>query len=955
MSKLTIDIPTTHERELKNSLKAKGHTVHSWFSEQIDLLLEETSDTQSPKELNLDALKDIDWAFTDDNTSQFTHDIHPYPAKFIPQIPENLILGLSERGDLVLDPFSGSCTTATEAVRLGRQAVSIDANPLSAVIGKAKTALLDKKDEDDLDSLKTHIYSFISAIKSDGDLEIYSDIVKRFGHFAPEIPNHEKWFKSYVFTELSLIRGLILSVTSETAKNIALVAFSRIIIRVSNQDSETRYTAKDNKIEQAETLTSFIESLNYVVRKVSLNKAKNSSMGQFLVGDSRVKVSELEEASVDLIVTSPPYANATDYHLYHRFRMFWLGYDPRELGKIEIGSHLKHQRNNSGYAEYQDDMEASLNGMFKVLKPGKYAALVVGDSIFKEEVFETHKILAKVAMKIGFEHTFTIERPLHETKRSFVKPGRRLRKEQIVILRKPDTKLELALAKLNYKFYDYEIELLRHEIKALTGKDYRTEISSSNICLEGDKILSSEAGKLRALTFTHELIFKNGSKITTDQSYKEEISNRVRKNSTYFTHGLHPYKGKFYPQLAKSLVNIGSKGNTECVVFDPFCGSGTTVLESFLSGNHAFGMDINPIAISISRAKNEILTVEKTLVFNAINALMKELGSYNVEMEYKSEIPDILMEEVRAWFPPKVINKINFLLSKARVYGNKKIVNYFELVLSSIIRNVSQQDPSDLRIRKRKELIEDAPVIELYIKSIEQETRKLLSYWNCYEQGHVKLGSFSIGLLDNRDFLSFEKLGLNADSVDCIVTSPPYATALPYIDTDRLSILVINSLSSSERSSIEKSLTGSREITKKELNAINDIIINGDSDLPVKTKEMLKVICLGNLNDSKAGFRKKNTAALLFRYFIDMKAVMENCLKVLKPGADAFFVVGDSKTKLGDDWFHINTCEMLVLIANQVGFVASEFLKVSVTNDNKINSKNFIENNLILKFHKASD
>jgi hypothetical protein len=65
-----------------------------------------------------DDITNADWAFADDDISFLTHDVHPYPAKYIPQIPANLIRRLSLPGELVLDPFGGSGTTATEAARL---------------------------------------------------------------------------------------------------------------------------------------------------------------------------------------------------------------------------------------------------------------------------------------------------------------------------------------------------------------------------------------------------------------------------------------------------------------------------------------------------------------------------------------------------------------------------------------------------------------------------------------------------------------------------------------------------------------------------------------------------------------------------------------------------------------------------------------------------------------------
>ena len=85
-------------------------------------------------------LKKVDWSFTDDDTRFLGHDLHPYPAKFIPQLPGTVISMLSSRGDLVLDPFGGSGTTALETIRLGRRAVSFDANPVAALIGRVKTA-----------------------------------------------------------------------------------------------------------------------------------------------------------------------------------------------------------------------------------------------------------------------------------------------------------------------------------------------------------------------------------------------------------------------------------------------------------------------------------------------------------------------------------------------------------------------------------------------------------------------------------------------------------------------------------------------------------------------------------------------------------------------------------------------------------------------------------------------
>ncbi|MFH4385222.1 hypothetical protein WAJ74_20845, partial [Acinetobacter baumannii] len=78
-------------------------------------------------------------------------------------------------------------------------------------------------------------------------------------------------------------------------------------------------------------------------------------------------------------------------------------------------------------------------------------------------------------------------------------------------------------------------------------------------------------------------------------------------------------------------------------------------------------------------------------------------------------------------------------------------------------------------------------------------------------------------------------------------------------------------------------------------------------ELPEQIIVFLKMVCTKNLNDKKAGFRKKNTAALLLRYFEDMKAVLNRNYEVLKEGASAYYVVGDSKTQIEEEWCHIKT------------------------------------------------
>lgn len=451
------------------------------------------------------ALAELDWAFTHYDTGYLTHDLHPYPAKFIPQIPANLISRLSVRGDLVLDPFGGSATTAVEAVRLGRRAVSVDANPLSSLIGRVKTGLMTPAVRADLEQLTAAIVGQASGIEARGTTG--SDaLISRYRRYVPDIPNHEKWFSDAATGELALLRFLIDETTSDLSRDAALLVLSRIVIRVSYQDSETRYVAAPKMIGPGFTLRSFLESLKTVIRRLE-NAAVDLQYAdaRFLTGDSRTDlVTNLGENSVDLIVTSPPYPNATDYHLYHRFRLFWLGFDPRALGRIEIGSHLRHQRNQTGFEEYSRDMTLALEGCERVLQPGRYAVFVVGDGLFKGEFFSTADAISDAGRAAGLVVLERIERPLHRTKRSFTQAARRARLEQLIVLQKPNRSVTVFLNPPAYRMWPFEEKLRTLEIKALTDATVDVAEAAQPVRLN----LSQPAlWNARRLTYTKDLSF----------------------------------------------------------------------------------------------------------------------------------------------------------------------------------------------------------------------------------------------------------------------------------------------------------------------------------------------------------------------------------------------------------------------------------------------------------------
>ena len=890
-----------------------------------------------------EAFQAIDWSFSNADTGFLTHALHPYPAKFIPQIPGYCIRLLSSPGEVVLDPFGGSGTTALEAIRWGRRALSIDANPVGTLIGRVKTCNLDADSAMDLRAIRSSLTTWLV------DLPSPDTLCAIHRTYIPNIPNIDKWFPPTSVGELAMIRSRIDKMETTKGRMIALIALSRVILSASFQDSETRYTSKPRDIPPAQTLKRFLFVLEEVLRNVLRTQPEiRYGVCEFLTANTMdLARTLLEPDSVDLIVTSPPYGNANDYHLYHRFRLLWLGYDPRGLGKIEIGSHLRHQRESSGYDAYMAEMEHCLMGMFRVLRPGRYAVLVVGDAVYKKVVFPVAEALSAVAADIGFETICIVDRPIHSTKRSFAAAGRRATTEQLLVLRKKPSKGLFAwFQPPPYKLWPYERTLREREIEVLLGTSLNAK-SDEQISTTLDPYSLARA---RQLVFTHEVKAENLYAEPTWQAILENglaTQPSARKDPKYVTHGLHPYKGKFYPQLAKGLMNLcGLSAGAR--VYDPFCGSGTALLESFLNGYSSFGCDLNPLAAKIAKAKVGILDVNPDIVREAIATLVDKMEDNPIDLTGEWEqLDESCLDEIQNWFPKPVVSKLNWLLRSIRSVSDGVIRDFLEVVLSSIIRDVSQQDTADLRIRRRREALADADVFKLYLDVLGSQYERIERFWSIRGYSPNTFRHCRVIEGDSRDAETTNRLGLEDQSVDLVLTSPPYATALPYIDTDRLSMLVLFGMKSSMRRPIERRLVGSREVTTTVRRELEQRIIDGGG-LPQEAQEYLFTL-LSRVSRADVGFRRKNMPALLLRFFEDMSQVMRNCRTVLRTGGEAMIVIGDNRMRVNQEYEKIPTTDCVEAIALGRGFRLLERIDISVTTENLVHSRNAITKNVVLR------
>lgn len=377
-------------------------------------------------------LKARPWDFASVKTDHLTHGIHPYPAKFIPQIPSLLIEELSVPGDTVCDMFCGSGTTLLEALQLRRNAIGIDANPLATLISRAKTTPLGGAEFEAIAAHQAACRELMAQITQTDGHPFSSN------HWRPAPDEYQFWFDQHVVEELAELRFLIDSLPSEDTRSLCRVALSSIIVRVSKQDSDTRYVRRDKKIKQGDVIRLYLNSLNAGIGAVRLMGETIDHELSCQVLDANV-LEKPQTGPFDLVVSSPPYPNAYSYHLYHRTRLMWLGHAPEKFKEIEIGSHRKYSAKGPRRATpetFRSEFRTIFEWLREKLRDHRYACFVIGDSTIQGERIENASLIAAEGAKLGFFEAARIEREIAATRKAFNPKIGRIRTENVLILKK---------------------------------------------------------------------------------------------------------------------------------------------------------------------------------------------------------------------------------------------------------------------------------------------------------------------------------------------------------------------------------------------------------------------------------------------------------------------------------------------------------------------------------------
>jgi tRNA G10 N-methylase Trm11 len=281
----------------------------------------------------------------------------------------------------------------------------------------------------------------------------------------------------------------------------------------------------------------------------------------------------------------------------------------------------------------------------------------------------------------------------------------------------------------------YELALAELELEAF-GVDFTVTNSLRGFVLRNPPDVNT---LVRRLAY-----FKTIGHRTTDY-YRLTRYNRTRSVNQYLTHWIYPYKGKFHPQMIRALLNILKLEANETVL-DPFIGSGTTAVEAQLLGINCIGIDVSPLSILQSKVKTESI-----YVIDEIKRLREEAKA---SFKLSNRVDTLIVEETVAKGYSEFLNSIN---------DDERVRNFYLMAKLVAISD---------RARRGRDIVQS------FIKNLELMISSVDDYERAARELNLQLGNVDVREEDAR------RLPLKDESIQGIITSPPYSIALDYIAND---------------------------------------------------------------------------------------------------------------------------------------------------------------------------
>lgn len=371
------------------------------------------------------------------------------------------------------------------------------------------------------------------------------------------------------------------------------------------------------------------------------------------------------------------------------------------------------------------------------------------------------------------------------------------------------------------------------------------------------------------------------------------------------THFLHPYPAKLLVQIPIFFLSNELLSKPHGLVLDPFAGSGTVMLEASMANRQALGAESNPFARLLSEVKSTPL---------APATLHLKLSDILKSIPLKPTGPPPQVVNIEKWFYPHISKQLQRILIGINNTTRGAEKKFFELCVSKCAEKVSLADPRisvpvRLNLEKYPEGNPHRDKIATHLRRLKRinviELFSEITTKNIYRMSRLKddWPTVKPGRLISEDaknlFNNGNKNGLKRNSVDLIITSPPYPGAQKYIRSSTFGLGWLGLCPPSEMMDLKRSIIGREEYRKQECDVIPTIGIEVIDKAINRVKD-----------------REKKRAAVVGYYLHEMKKSISEMYHALIKGGHLVLI--SSNNQIAGRNFP--TAKYLRILCEEIGF-----------------------------------
>ena len=356
-------------------------------------------------------------------------------------------------------------------------------------------------------------------------------------------------------------------------------------------------------------------------------------------------------------------------------------------------------------------------------------------------------------------------------------------------------------------------------------------------------------------------------------------------------------------------------------VLDPFCGTGTVMVEAMHSGWNSIGVEINPIAALVAKVKTTPLPI-KTLE----DGLGSICQSYREVAETEFDIPSF--DNLHYWFTERTIEELAKIKTCIDMIPDEDTRDFFKVVFASIVKDVSRADP------------------RIYVPVLPKKgrRRRKCSPWVLFNwRAKESIGSMRefIGLIKNSNAHchvicdDFNTMKTEGQDIDMIITSPPYISAQKYVRSTRLEAYWLGQ-PRNHQLEISRLTIGSESRATIDHAKIDN---TGLEDLDILIEQI-------HGSDPVR-------AAIVQRYFKDMENAIAKMHRVLRTKGTCIIVIGENTVK----GKKVKTNEFIYRMCEEAGFSLEKVMLDKILSRGLMTKRNktagMIENEWVLIMRKG--